>query len=640
MNIGKIVSISLIIAILLLFPGSRLIAGFIEDGVQLSTAPGFHRAMSIVSCPNGGAIAVWKEEPHVEGFFLAQKIDLLGRIQWPSGGVRVSNISCLDAYAAAVSDGAGGVFVAYLCDNSNIYAQHIDASGTPLWTADGISVCSVTEDKNYVSLCRDSAGGIIVCWKDRRNGGEGVYAQRVTAAGLPAWDPGGVAVDSENLSYESPEICSDGQGGAIIAWNNHDVWAQRIRVDGTVAWGPGSVLIRDTDYNQEHVRIACDNRYGAVIYWEARLYNTSPFAVCVGAVDSTGTLRYSVMELNWTGYPGGLSPSVAVDEEGGFIISYLEDEFGPPFPYCIAKRLNAFGQQVWRTVICAEGDSHLLHAATDGAKGAHFIWSDNRAGAFKIYTQHIDSLGSRTYPNVGIPLAAGSSAQGEGFICHDGSGGAIMAWTDYRDGYEDSDIYAGSIDNMGQVIATLLQSFTASFTGDAVTLSWTLSEANRGMVFDVYRRKGTSGPFYPLPEPRIVQEGLTFSFTDRTVGLGSVYSYRVVISEDAGRRTLFETGPVRTPAQPLALYQNRPNPFNPVTDISYFLPGACRVRLEIFDVSGRTITVLVDADQVGGPHSVRWGGENAGGTQVGSGMYLYRLTAGKNTIMRKMVLIR
>lgn len=346
------------------------------------------------------------------------------------------------------------------------------------------------------------------------------------------------------------------------------------------------------------------------------------------------------MQFYWTYYTGGLTPSVVADGEGGFIIAYLDDEWGPPFPYCTARRYDASGQQIWKTWIGAEGNCYYVCAATDGVKGAHFIWMDDRDGARKIYTQHIDSLGDRTWGIGGIPLAAGSSGQGEGVICNDGSSGAIMAWTDFRDGYDAADVYAGAIDSLGVPVATLLQSFAALFAEDAVTVRWTLSEADVGMTFDVYRSEGTAGTFHPIHEPRIVREGLTFSYIDETVDAGSMYRYRVDISDAAGRRILFETGPVRTPALPLTLHQNYPNPFNPVTDISYCLPGACHVKFEIFDVSGRSIAVLVDADQAGGRHSVRWDGRSADGAQVGSGTYLYRLTTGKRTISRKMVLLK
>ncbi len=83
-----------------------------------------------------------------------------------------------------------------------------------------------------------------------------------------------------------------------------------------------------------------------------------------------------------------------------------------------------------------------------------------------------------------------------------------------------------------------------------------------------------------------------------------------------------------------ALDQNYPNPFNPSTMISFSLPRADRVRLEIFNVLGQKVATLVDADQPAGVHVVKFDG-----TQLSSGIYLYRLVAGHEGKMfvRKMV---
>jgi flagellar hook assembly protein FlgD len=64
------------------------------------------------------------------------------------------------------------------------------------------------------------------------------------------------------------------------------------------------------------------------------------------------------------------------------------------------------------------------------------------------------------------------------------------------------------------------------------------------------------------------------------------------------------------------------------------------VRLEVFDVSGRLIHVLVDGVQVSGSHQVMWDGTNRAGRPVASGLYLSRLRVGKHTAVNRMLLMK
>jgi FtsP/CotA-like multicopper oxidase with cupredoxin domain len=95
------------------------------------------------------------------------------------------------------------------------------------------------------------------------------------------------------------------------------------------------------------------------------------------------------------------------------------------------------------------------------------------------------------------------------------------------------------------------------------------------------------------------------------------------------------------PRYELALHGARPNPFNPRTRIDYELPRRARVRLSVFDVSGRLIATLVAATCAAGPGSVDWDGRDLHGRSVGSGIYLYRLDVeGEPWLSRKMVLLK
>ena len=85
----------------------------------------------------------------------------------------------------------------------------------------------------------------------------------------------------------------------------------------------------------------------------------------------------------------------------------------------------------------------------------------------------------------------------------------------------------------------------------------------------------------------------------------------------------------------LALAQNYPNPFNPTTKISYDVPEDQHVRLTVYDMLGRRVSVLIDETQSPGSHDVSWDA-----SQLSSGVYIYRLEAGGQTLTRKMTLVK
>jgi hypothetical protein len=90
-----------------------------------------------------------------------------------------------------------------------------------------------------------------------------------------------------------------------------------------------------------------------------------------------------------------------------------------------------------------------------------------------------------------------------------------------------------------------------------------------------------------------------------------------------------------------ALYQNYPNPFNPETTIRYQIPNdRHHVVLAIYDVMGKIVKTLVDAEQPAGDYTIRWDGKAADGKPVTSGTYLYKLTAGEFAQTKRMTLVR
>jgi len=83
------------------------------------------------------------------------------------------------------------------------------------------------------------------------------------------------------------------------------------------------------------------------------------------------------------------------------------------------------------------------------------------------------------------------------------------------------------------------------------------------------------------------------------------------------------------------LYQNYPNPFNPRTNIRFDIPKAGQVKLSIYDITGKVVATVADQYYNAGKYSMDF---DASG--LSSGIYFYKLEAGENTAMRKMILVK
>lgn len=186
-------------------------------------------------------------------------------------------------------------------------------------------------------------------------------------------------------------------------------------------------------------------------------------------------------------------------------------------------------------------------------------------------------------------------------------------------------------------VPTLLQSFDVKAGDKAVVLKWEIHSTGNDLVGFRVHRKDVGGSFAVVNESLLAQDAR--SFVDDGVVPGRSYVYRLEIMDD-NRQFFSPDVTVQVKALKLELAQNNPNPFNPTTTIGYTVPSRTNVTLQIFDVAGRLVTTLVDDARDAGRYSTEWNGRSANGTQVGSGVYFYRLQAGNETVTRKMVMLK
>lgn len=316
-------------------------------------------------------------------------------------------------HAEICSDGEGGAIITWMDQRSgssasdyDIYAQKLDSNGNKLWTLDGKEICLASEIQTIPQLCPDGEGGAIITWMDRRDSGNrmDIYAQRINSSGEIEWTNNGEAICTAAEDQMYPRICSDGLAGAIITWYDYrnvthsDIYVQRIDCNGTVRWFEQGVQITRDNAYQMHPHICSDGAGGAIIVWKDER-NSINDDIYAQRVDSDGNVL-------WT-------------DEGEIIC--IENDY-----------------QGW----LAAGGSQIC---SDGAGGAIITWHDKRSGYLDVYTQRIDSNGQVKWTIDGNPITLSNNEERDPKLCSIGSGGVIITWQN------SSDIYAQKLDIDGNI---------------------------------------------------------------------------------------------------------------------------------------------------------------------------------------------
>jgi hypothetical protein len=377
-------------------------AQWAEDGVPvISTIENQNRVQAV---PDGEGGLVWTDGQVWPWVMLgAQRIDPAGFLVWPVDLVQVSTADTIQLDPVAAPSGDGGVVIAWVSKAGTVHsvrAQKISAEGTVLWTSDGVLLSQLDGVLDEVRICSDGSGGAVVAWLDNRSAPLQVYAQRISPDGSLNWAAGGFAVTSSPVQKESLDIDSDGYGGMFCVWEdktNEDIYAEWVRLDQYLVWGSGNGTQVCGEINaQENPSIIADGAGGAIVCWD----------------------------------------------------DYRADAFGDIY----AQKLEPqYGAVMWQSDVPVCGDVNIQGAVTmvsDGAAGAIFVWLDGRNtgnSSFDIYAQRFDGVGTPLWSGDGILVCGEPGLKYSPVAVSDGNGGAIIAWDDRRSG-SGSDVYAQRID--------------------------------------------------------------------------------------------------------------------------------------------------------------------------------------------------
>lgn len=395
---------------------------------------------AIDSDGSGGAIIAWDDDRAntFNNDIYAQKVDASGTVQWAIDGVAICTATGYQTDIFVISDGSGGAIIVWNdprngFSNKDIYAQRINSNGSVLWTSNGIAVCSEANSQSVTDVISDEAGGAVIVWEDGRSGSfNDIYAQRIDGNGNLLWNSAGVVISDAVNAQSLARLVSDGNGGAIIAFNNDvgsvgnpelTIYAQKINDSGIVQWTTNGIEVCSPGPNQFSnitPKICSDGNGGAIIAWDDER-SGSDLDVYAQRINSAGVIQWTVNGVAISNASGVLEGGVSItsDNSGGAILTWLDDSNGSGSSHIFAQRINSSGVKQWLTLgVSVFGVNNAspfdLQIISDGASGAIISWTDNTSlSDYNLFSQKISSAGIKQWTNDGVAVSNAANIQNE-----------------------------------------------------------------------------------------------------------------------------------------------------------------------------------------------------------------------------------
>jgi hypothetical protein len=233
-------------------------------------------------CPDGlgGVIIAWSEDG-ITGPVRVQRVDSAGAIRWASSGVLACTLSTVKAARTCVAVGESCFVVGFAIGPGDTWhnrAQMFDLAGNRLWGPTGVPVAGTTyASSGDVVLPADDHRQSIWLWYENRTGARDFFAQKLDSAGSRRWDSAGVFVGSSGSTPQGGFSATvDGKGGAIAAWplfrtdGSSDIYAQHVDSAGHLCWSDtGLAVCRDPSRQEWTPDVVTDGDGGAIIAWHS-----------------------------------------------------------------------------------------------------------------------------------------------------------------------------------------------------------------------------------------------------------------------------------------------------------------------------------------------------------------------------------
>jgi hypothetical protein len=587
----------------------------------------------------GGVIGVWQSTTSPVNI-VATRDNAAGTAQFSGTNVLVS-FGTGDRIAPALCpDGANGTIIAWQDKRTNangdIYAQRLWFQGALLWTSTGVPIATGTGTHATPQVISDGAGGAFVVWGDLRAGFSGTAAQHLTGAGAALWTANGVTIGAGNASSSGFSAAADGLGGLIVAYLDYhtggiDTWVQRLNASGVPQWGAAGVAANANPSQDNEVAAFGDGRGGAIVAFDDNRAGSGNPDLFASHVDSWGILGAE---------PAMASVKDVPNDNGGHVkLSWAASPLeADPASVGVSQYL-LFRSAPPNAAALALRAGRVTTSAADVAnapEGSRPLLA-TPAGANTYYWEYIAGQGAYHLPTYSLVAPTTGDSMGIGnpktaFMVQALSPTGTQYWTSAPDsGY--------SVDNVPPIAPA---PFTGTYFAGASSLHWNPNPDADLANYRLYR--GTS-PSFTADAGSLVASPADTGFVDLA---GAPYYYKLSAVDIHGNESpvvaLLPTGTagVGGSAAPreLELSAPSPNPARGATRIAFGLPRAGRVRLSVYDAGGRLVRTLADGGREAGAYSLAFDARDERGRALGAGLYLVRLEADGRSLVRRFAVVK
>ncbi len=264
-------------------------------------------------------------------------------------------------------------------------------------------------------------------------------------------------------------MVSDGAGGVIVVWvdyqdindnNDDNLYAQRFNANGQAQWAAGGVVLSSGTDFVYWLRAVSDGQGGVIVTWEDDRDVSGVPNIYAQRLDADGNQMFGANDLPIsTAVNGQIRPELTSDGQGGAIITWI-DERTSSLGDIYAQRVNINGVVQWTTngvpVSTAQNDQIFPRLIPDDSGGAIIAWTDYRNDTSPtggdIYAQRLNASGVAQWTADGIVISDNLSSQKAQRIVTDEAGGALIFWEDHR--RSRGDIYAQRVNAAGTTLWT------------------------------------------------------------------------------------------------------------------------------------------------------------------------------------------